>query len=382
MVTLYDVARRAAVSTATVSRVVHGQDRVREATRIRVQQAIEELGYVPDGAGQSLSRRRKDIIGMLCVEREKTGQHDIETECLLYYDEVQRGVQERIRGSQWLLLSTFMQADGTGEPGLSGLDPLSGKVDGILVGEGFAASRRIQRLAARLPVVVIAGTLGAQAADVVAADNFSGAAALITHLIAGHGRRRLFHVGGPPDSPDAIQRRLAFDHVLRGHPHCQLIGSAQGIFSIASGEQVGDELLARHRAAMPDAVVCANDQMAIGVLRALSAADVRVPGEVAVTGFDHLYPARLVDPPLSTVRQPMRMLGQRACARLLDRIAHPGLSPAVQLLPTELVLRSSCGCPARDAHPPACPSPQARLSSTSKRRHLPVPAPVAQCQRL
>ena len=70
MVTLYDVARLAAVSIATVSRVVHGQDRVREATRIRVQQAIEELGYVPDGAAQSLSRRRKDIIGMMCMERE------------------------------------------------------------------------------------------------------------------------------------------------------------------------------------------------------------------------------------------------------------------------------------------------------------------------
>jgi DNA-binding LacI/PurR family transcriptional regulator len=115
MVTLYDVARRAAVSIATVSRVVHGQDRVREATRIRVQQAIEELGYVPDGAGQSLSRRRKDILGMMCVERETAGQHDIETECLLYYDEVQRGVQARIRDSQWLLLSSFVQADGFGE---------------------------------------------------------------------------------------------------------------------------------------------------------------------------------------------------------------------------------------------------------------------------
>ena len=345
MVTLYDVARRAGVSIATVSRVVHGQDRVREATRIRVQQAIEELGYVPDGAGQSLSRRRKDIIGMMCVERDRAGQHDIETECLLYYNEVQRGVQERIRGSQWLLLSTFTQADGTGKPGLSRLDPLSGKVDGILVGEGFAASGRIQRLAARLPVVVIAGTLGAQAADVVATDSFSGAAALITHLIAAHGRRRLFHVGGPPDSPDAIQRRLALNHVLRGHPHCRLIGSVQGIFSIASGEQAGEELIARHRTAIPDAVVCANDQMAIGVLRTLAAAGVRVPEEVAVTGFDDLYPARLAEPPLSTVRQPMRQLGERACARLLDRIAHPGLSPAVQMLPTELVLRSSCGCP-------------------------------------
>ena len=345
MVTLYDVARRAAVSTATVSRVVHGQDRVREATRIRVQQAIEELGYVPDGAAQSLSRRRKDIIGMMCLEREKAGQHDIETECLLYYDEVQRGVQERIRDSQWLLLSTFIQADRSGEPELSRPNPLAGKVDGILIGEGFADPRHIQRLAARIPVVIIAGTPGAQATDVVAADNFSGAAALITHLITDHGRRRLFHVGGPPNSPDAIQRRLALEHALRGNPLCQLIGSAQGIFSICSGEQAGEELLARHRAALPDAVVCANDQMAIGVLRALAAVGVRVPDEVAVTGFDDIYPARLADPPLTTIRQPMRTLGERACARLLDRIAHPGLSPAVQLLPTELVLRSSCGRP-------------------------------------
>jgi LacI family transcriptional regulator len=194
-------------------------------------------------------------------------------------------------------------------------------------------------------VVVIAGTLGAQAADVVAADNFSGATALITHLIADHGRRRLFHVGGPPNSPDALQRRLALDHALRSNPQCQLIGSVQGIFSVCSGEQAAEELLTRHRAELPDAVVCANDQMAIGVLRTFTAAGVRVPDEVAVTGFDDIYPARLADPALSTVRQPTRLLGERACARLLDRISHPSLPPAVQLLPTELVLRSSCGCP-------------------------------------
>jgi hypothetical protein len=89
VVTLFDVARLAGVSTATVSRVVHGQDRVREATRIRVQQAIEELGYVPDGAAQSLSRRRKDVIGLVCVERQAQ-QYDIENMNLLFYDEVLR----------------------------------------------------------------------------------------------------------------------------------------------------------------------------------------------------------------------------------------------------------------------------------------------------
>ena len=133
--------------------------------------------------------------------------------------------------------------------------------------------------------------------------------------------------------------------MLRGHPHCQLIGSAQGIFSIRSGEQAAEELLARHRGALPDAVVCANDQMAIGVLRAFAAAGVPVPGEVAVAGFDGIYPARLVDPPLTTVHQPMRWLGERACARLLDRIAYPTIRPTVELLATELILRSSCGCP-------------------------------------
>jgi LacI family transcriptional regulator len=341
VVTLHDVARLAGVSIATVSRVVHGQDRVREATRLRVQQAIEDLGYVPDGAAQRLSRRRKDVIGLVCVERELQ-RRAIENEGLLYYDEVLRGVEACIRNRNWSLLITFMEG---GRPDFRRLDSLSGQADGMLIGEGFVASAIIERLAARVPVVVIAGSPGERAADVVAADNFSGAAAVITHLIADHGRRRLFHVDGPPNSPDSSQRRLALQHVLRANPQCCLTGSVQGLLSVHSGEQAVEHLLARHRDALPDAVVCANDQMAIGVLHALAVAGIRVPGEMAVVGFDDIFPARLYDPPLTTVHQPMRVLGERACARLIDRIVDPGLSQAVELLPTELVLRSSCGCP-------------------------------------
>ncbi len=343
MVTLYDVARLAGVSTATVSRVVHGQDRVRESTRERVRQAIEELGYVPDGAAQSLSRRRKDVIGLVCVERE-VDHIDVENVGALYYDEVLRGVEACIRHRNWSLLITFMQGD---RPDFSRMDALSGKVDGILIGEGFVAPSIIERLAARVPVVVIAGNPrppGERAADVVAADNFSGSAAIITHLITDHGKRRLFHVDGPTNSPDAGQRRLALEYVLRLHPRCRLIGSTQGILSVRSGELAGENLLARHRDALPDAIVCANDQMAIGMLRALAVGGVHVPEDVAVVGFDDIAVGSLYEPTLTTVYQPMRMLGERACARLLDRIADPGLSPAVELLPTELVLRSSCGC--------------------------------------
>jgi LacI family transcriptional regulator len=343
VVTLYDVARLAGVSTATVSRVVHGQDRVREDTRIRVQRAIEELGYVPDGAAQSLSRRRKDVIGMVCVEREAQ-QYDIENMNLLFYDEVLRGVEARIRDEEWSLLITFLQ--GANDPGFPRLESFSGKVDGILIGEGIVPDRFVERMAARVPVVIFAGTPDERAADVVTADNFSGSAAVVNHLIRDHGKRRLFFVNGPADSPDTRERRLALDHILRSNPECQLIGSHQGYYSVRSGEDAGEKLLAMPRAELPDAVVSANDQMAIGILKALASAGIRVPEDVAVTGFDDIFPGSLCDPPLTTVHQPMRLLGERACARLLDRIANPGLPPTVELLPTELVLRSSCGCPA------------------------------------
>ncbi len=344
VVTLYDVASMAGVSTATVSRVVHGLDRVRESTRARVLAVIEELGYVPDGAAQSLSRRRKHVIGLVCLERKALKlQYDIESMSLLFYDEILRGVEGRIRHQNWALLITYLEE--TSDPDLPRLLSLSGKVDGLLIGEGSVPSPFLARLAQRLPVVVIAGNPRERAADVVTADNRSGAAALVTHLIQVHGRRRLYYVDGPPTAPDARERRRALMHVLHARPDCQLVGHSQGLFSVGSGEEAGQALLAVGNGQLPDAVVCANDQMAIGLLQALSGAGVRVPDEVAVVGFDDIFPGSLCDPPLTTVHQPMRLLGERACTRLLDRIARPGMRQKVELLPTELVLRSSCGCP-------------------------------------
>jgi LacI family transcriptional regulator len=344
VVTLYDVARIAGVSTATVSRVVHGQDKVRDSTRARVLEVIDQLGYVPDGAAQSLSRRRKNIIGLVCVERQSPRrQYDIESMSLLFYDEILRGVESRIRHHKWSLLITYLEE--AGDPDLPRLLSLSGQVDGLLIGEGIVPSEYLARLAKRLPVVVIAGSPAERAADVVTADNRAGSAALLRHLIEDHGKRRLYHVDGPITAPDARERRFALTELLAAHPDCQLVGSSQGLFSVASGEEAGERLLAIRDKAMPDVVVCANDQMAIGVLQAFAKAGVRVPEDVAVAGFDDIFPGSLYDPPLTTVHQPMRLLGERACTRLLDRIARPGLRPKVELLPTELVLRSSCGCP-------------------------------------
>jgi LacI family transcriptional regulator len=341
MVTLYDVARMAGVSTATVSRVVHGQDRVKESTRARVQEVIEQLGYIPDGAAQSLSRRRKDVIGLIYVVREEK-QNDIENMSLLYWDEILRGVEGRIQDDhRWSLLITSLRA--RDERDYSRMLSLTGKVDGLLIGEGILPQALLDRLLERVPMVIIAGNPGR--IDVVKADNMTGGSALVTHLIEDHGRQRLFHVDGPPYVPDARERRLAMERVVKAHPGSALVGSYRGNFSVLSGEEAGESLLVTHGEQLPDAVVCANDQMAIGVLQAFARAGVHVPGQVAVTGFDDIYPGSLYEPSLTTVHQPMRLLGERACGRLLDRIASPALQPLVESLPTELVLRSSCGCP-------------------------------------
>jgi LacI family transcriptional regulator len=358
VVTLYDVAGRAGVSIATVSRVLHGKEPVRETTRARVRAAIEELGYVPDGAAQSLARSRKDVIGLVCVEHTglKPNQYDIESMSLLFYDEVMRGVEARIRELAWSLLITFLREDENSgatlpedEPVAPRLLALSGKVDGLLIGEGVVPQPVLARLAKRVPVVVVAGDTAQRGVDVVSADNLSGAHALVEHLVAGHGRRRLFHVEGPATAPDAAARRVAMQAVIDAHPGTLLTGSYTGRFTVHSGQEAAERLLADTHAVgrpLPDAIICANDQMAIGVVRALTARGVRIPEEVAVVGFDDIFPASLTDPPLTTVHQPMRKIGERGCDRLIERIADPSLRPKVELLPAELVLRSSCGCPA------------------------------------
>ena len=322
---------------------MHGHDRVRPETRQRVREVIEELGYIPDSAAQSLSRRRKEVIGLVSVAREAQ-QYDVENMSLLFYDEVLHGVEARLRDERdWSLLISFLTSEDS--EGFSRLQSLSAKVDGLLIGEGIVSAEHLARLAERVPIVVIAGQPHERVVDNVVADNRAGAVALVTHLVKEHGRRRIFHVDGPATSPDARERRAALEAVLAATPRCRLVGTYRGLFSVRSGEQAAEQLLASG-GALPDAIVCANDQMAIGVLQEFSRAGVRVPEEVAVVGFDDIYPGNLSDPPLTTVHQPMRLLGERACSRLLERIARPNMRPTLQMLPTELVLRSSCGCPA------------------------------------
>ncbi len=342
--TLYDVAREAGVSTATVSRVVHGQARVSPATRRRVLEVIEALGYVPDSAAQSMARRSKEVIGLVAIEA-RSPDTEVEHEGLLFIEEVLRGVESTLSPLGWPVLISMRRHTDQGDA-YQWLQRMSAKVDGLLIHEGFEPAERLAKLASRIPVVLVAGSADAPNADVVGADNRAGTQALVSHLIERHGRTRLWYVAGPREAPDARERRAVFLETLAEYQGVRLAGCFEGRFAALSGQLAAREVLAAPLHEAPDAIVCANDQMAIGAIRELRAAGIRVPADISVTGFDDVYLGALLTPPLTTVHQPMRLLGERACAMLLERIAEPGLPRRVERLPTKLVIRESCGCAA------------------------------------
>ena len=349
--TLYDVARAAGVSTATVSRVINGSDPVRPATQRRVLEAIEELGYVPDGSAQSLAQRRKEVIGLLAVI-SRGPETDVERQGSLFIEEVLRGLEYSVSDLGWSVLISFLR-DSDPASAYQRTLRMSAKVDGLVIAEDIVDRKQLARLAARIPIVLIASDARGVHADSVGVDNRSGTESVVRHVVERHGRTRLFYITGPAEAMDAVERRAAFADAVARYPGVTVTGFFEGHFGAVSGQLAVRHLLAGPPQDMPDAIICANDQTAIGAMRDLQAAGIRVPADIAVVGFDDMHISALLTPPLTTVRQPMRELGERACARLLERIADPALPPRAERLPTELIVRESCGCSPNSAAP-AC----------------------------
>ncbi len=322
-----------------MSRVLRDSNLVHPETRQRVVAVIESLGFVPDASARGLPRRRKDIIGFVALDRG-ADELDVERSSLLFADQIVRAAESVLRGTDWSLLLTF----GTrGEQFDRRVRSLAGKVDGLLIAEEVMDGGKLRALAGQIPTVLIAGSREQRETDVIRADNAGGMAALTAHLTGQHRYRRLSFVSGPDDAPDAEERLAAFEQAVLRTGHGIIDQVITGDFSEASGVAAARALL--ERGSLPEAVVCGNDQMAIGVLRELRRAGVRIPADVALTGFDDVYPSRIVDPPLTTVSQPFRELGGRAARRLLARIADPALPARVESLPTQAIFRASCGCP-------------------------------------
>jgi LacI family transcriptional regulator len=337
--TIYDVARRAGVSIASVSRVLNGQGSPRADTVERVMRAVRELGFVPDGAARALSNGLKEVVGVVFRRGGETPFED-EEESLLFIDVINRGIElaAQRRGFDVLVSSV-----GVDDENLAArIAAVAGKTDGLILHDRMLPAAGIARLADMVPIVTLAGTPTPASLN-VRCDNDAGMRALVRHLVANHGYRSLAFLAGNADSPDSRARAQAFEAEAAGAGALIHAGPAwQGDYSAAGGAAVIASLLVAGEG-LPRAIVCANDQTALGVMHALARRGIDVPGTVAVTGFDDVPVARHLHPPLTTVRQPIRELGATAFDVLYSRISAGGGDTDV-VLPVRLVVRESCGC--------------------------------------
>ena len=324
--TIYEVARRAGVSIATVSRVHRNADLVAPATRERVHRAVAALDYRPSRLGRSLAHGHHEATGI--VFPDLSGP---------YYSAVILGYEEAsaAEGQSVLILATHRRAASARQV----LD-LADRVDGIVLFGRTVDDGVVEALVRRhVPVVLLARPILGNA-DSVRAESRSTAETLTAHLFA-HGHERVAFLGDPHASHDAAERWNGFQDAHRAARRRWRRAIACG-FREEDGRAAAAVVLAGSD--RPDAIVCANDEIAMGVLVAARSAGLAVPHDLAVTGWDDIPAARHVAPPLTTVRQPMTDLGRRAAEILRDRLTTHRVEPLHEVLPTELVVRSSCGC--------------------------------------
>jgi LacI family transcriptional regulator len=345
--TIYDVARAAGVSIASVSRVLNGQRNPRPETRDRVLAAVAELGFAPDGAARALSARLKEVVGVIVRRPWRLDPDEdlfsAESESLQYPDLINRGIEAAAqrRSFDLLIRSVGIAEHDAGGRTLS----LARKSDGLILHDRVLEPGELDRLSRQVPIVTLAGYATATTAN-VHGDNRAGMQALARHLLRDHGYPALAYLGGYADSPDSIERRevLAAEAAAAGAA-LEYGPEWQGYYFASGGAKVIDQLLAAGRE-LPRAIACANDQTALGVMSALREHGIDVPGQVAVTGFDDIPLARHLRTPLTTVRQPIREIGRTAFEVLYSMIGGEQPPERDIVLATELVRRESCGCPA------------------------------------
>lgn len=323
-VTIKDVARRANVSVATVSRALNGHVNVAEAVRRRVVSIADELRYTPHHAARSLSSRRTHTIGVVLP--------DLHGE---FFSELMRGIDGVARERHLhLLVSSY---HGNREEQAMALRSMRGRVDGLLVMSPHVTSvdDPVESVLSALPVVLMNTRANETGCLTVSVDNHGGARAMVAHLIA-CGYRSIAFIAGPQDNFEAHERLRGYrDALADGLPGAQA-WVIQGDFDEASGHRAGQRLLAA--ADRPDAIFAANDMMALGCLFAMQQGGLRIPEDVGLAGFDDIPLARYVHPALTTMRVDIADLGARAMRVLVDDAVG---TQSVAPLSTTLIARQS-----------------------------------------
>ena len=324
---MFDVARSAGVSHQTVSRVVNDHPNVRPETRARVMAVIEELGYRRNTVARALATNRSGTIGVITNREALYGP----TSILLSLEAAAR--------DEGYFVSLVTLTDAATTTMSAALQHFRDQaVEGIIV---ISASADLMtaaiEVAPRVPVVLVAATSKPVAGFYFASvDNNLGARLAVRHLLE-LGHTDIAHVRGPARSLEATARMRSWRQTVRSAGHVPGAVIA-GDWTAESGYAAGRRFLETH---LPEAIFAANDEMALGVLRALAEHDVSVPGEVSLIGFDDIAGSAFFNPPLSTVRQDFASLGHRCLDLLVSAINGAALPSPVLVEPILLVRQST-----------------------------------------
>lgn len=331
-VTLKEVAEYAGVSVMTVSNVVNDWPYVSDEMRLKVQEAIDALGYRPSALARSLVTGRSRTVGVVLPDISNP-----------FFGQAIRGCEDVLteQGYSFFLCNT----DEDPQKEKAALETLISRgVDALIIWGSRSECDELYKLIGNdLPVVAIDSPAPqlCMNSTYIYADNIQGAETATLHLIH-HGRKTVGHLAGPSQRRLTAQQRLAgykqalensaipynADFVMEGKP------------SIRGGYQAALHLLQKHR---PAALFCYNDLMAIGAIVAIQQSGLEVPDDIAIVGFDDIFTASLVVPPLTTVRIQQYDLGKLSSNLLLERLQKGGMPPNAVNFPVELVVRDSCG---------------------------------------
>jgi LacI family transcriptional regulator len=333
--TIYDVARLAGVSTATVSRALNGTGQIAPATRAVIDAAVQQLGYHPNTAARSLVTRSTQTIALLLPDITNP-----------FYAALVSGIQEQaLEAGHTMLLCT---TEGDPEREEQYLSLLRAKqVDGVLVDGLVLPPDRIARFTRDgLPIVCLDRDVDSKAVPLVQVDNRLGAGMATEHLLS-LGHTRIAHVAGAPELRISDERTEGYRDALSEagiEPNPKLV--AVGSFLEEGGHEAMKSLLARSDVS---AVFAANDLSAIGVMSAIVESGRSVPEDISVVGFDDLRLSRFTIPALTTVHQPAVEIARRATQLLLDLAAGREVRQMRHLLEPRLVIRGSTAPPRHHA---------------------------------
>ncbi len=329
--TIADVAKLAGVSIATVSRVVNGSTPVIDETARRVQAAIDELHYVPRSAARGLASRRTNTIGLLLPEIGGW-----------FFPSMLRGIEAAARQAGFDLLIHTVDVSYPLKTSRRALGMHN--TDGLIVFTNSVDNAELAYLQQNgFPIVLLHQTPPANLnIPVITIENKSGAQKLVDHLIEVHGCRRIAFLRGPEGHEDSEWRERGYRESLEAHgiPFDETLIATGGFDEDEAAAAVGQWLL---DGLDFDAIFSGDDDAALGVFTALQRAGRLIPDDVPVVGFDDVPLARFMSPRLTTVRAPTEQTGMDAVKQLVHLIRGES-AEAITLLPTELVIRTSCGC--------------------------------------